>query len=33
MSLFQNNSEMKIKNYFDKLLSLIEHDLSNECGY
>ena len=26
MSLFQNNSEMKIKNYFDKLLSLIEHD-------
>ena len=25
MSLFQNNSEMKIINYFYKFLSLIEH--------
>ena len=33
MSLFQNNSEMKIINHFDKFLSLIEHDQSHECHY
>ena len=33
MSLFQNNSEMKIINYFYKFLSLIERYYSNECSY